>query len=118
MWPLPPVSELFACGVVGLPPAAGRSLDWDPQPELNLTYGDYDYQDSNLSLTSGNTTGAGPTGAGPTGAGPTGAFYPTVATITSQDNQEQRIIGGNEAAPGEVPWQVGPGRDPGRYPGR
>ncbi|KAG7258780.1 hypothetical protein CRUP_014296, partial [Coryphaenoides rupestris] len=33
------------------------------------------------------------------------AFHPTVATITPQDNEEQRIVGGSEAIPGEIPWQ-------------
>lgn len=34
------------------------------------------------------------------------AFFPTVPTITAQENTDQRVIGGDEATPGEIPWQV------------
>ncbi|KAF3705667.1 Coagulation factor IX [Channa argus] len=37
---------------------------------------------------------------------PPWAFFPTLPTITGQVNNDQRIVGGDEATPGEIPWQV------------
>ncbi|XP_051256528.1 coagulation factor IXb [Dicentrarchus labrax] len=34
------------------------------------------------------------------------AFYPTLPTIKEKENTDQRIVGGNEAIVGEIPWQV------------
>lgn len=34
------------------------------------------------------------------------AFFPTQPTIKNATNNKHRIVGGNEATPGEIPWQV------------
>ncbi|KAJ8266946.1 hypothetical protein GJAV_G00136480 [Gymnothorax javanicus] len=33
-------------------------------------------------------------------------FFPALPTIVTKENQGNRIVGGNEVTPGEIPWQV------------
>ncbi|XP_061755247.1 coagulation factor VII-like [Nerophis ophidion] len=37
---------------------------------------------------------------------PLASFFPTLSSVTAQANSDQRIVGGDTALPGEVPWQV------------
>ncbi|XP_061818916.1 coagulation factor IXb [Nerophis lumbriciformis] len=39
-------------------------------------------------------------------APPLASFFPTLPSIVARDNSDQRIVGGDMALPGEVPWQV------------
>ena len=42
----------------------------------------------------------------PDGGIPTWKFYPTLPTIKADTSIDERIVGGNEATRGEIPWQV------------
>ncbi|KAJ3589106.1 hypothetical protein NHX12_009954, partial [Muraenolepis orangiensis] len=109
-------TEPFSCGrvtkLIGKAASAGRTLAYDDYDihedfDLNATafhYDDYDGLASNGSRprSAGNAATAGEEDEGI----PHWAFFPTATTITTQDNDEQRIVGGNEAIPGEIPWQV------------
>ncbi|XP_047463790.1 coagulation factor IXb [Mugil cephalus] len=53
-----------------------------------------------------STAGEGNVTESPTVKKRFGWAYPTIPTITAQDNSDQRIVGGDLAVPGEIPWQV------------
>lgn len=57
-----------------------------------------------VNITTNNTT----TTVKPTSDGeiPSWHFFPTLPTIKAESNIDERIVGGNEATRGEIPWQV------------
>lgn len=122
--------EQFSCGQVYLSSGSAstarlrRSLPPPPVSEsdddLGYDYGDlnetellYDYNDSHpvnstLNLRSARTRTVEGTGA----PDPQPTFFPlwdyfaALPNLTAKENHNLRIVGGQEAFPGQLPWQV------------
>ncbi|XP_061902573.1 coagulation factor IXb isoform X1 [Entelurus aequoreus] len=110
---------LFSCGRLGgsahtprssnRTHAANSSVEEDVIPEELL---DYDYNlTADLSLEVNASLGSEvmsrpARSASNHSAPPLASFFPTLPSIMARDNSDQRIVGGDLALPGEVPWQV------------
>ncbi|XP_035291073.1 coagulation factor IX-like [Anguilla anguilla] len=112
----------FPCGKLGISIVAAnsdtRSVYARP-PEMGESSNDTIHSPPLLNATAGpskptaNSTTPSPTSATtattarpPPGEVPDAAFFPTLPTIVTKENQDHRIVGGNEVIPGEIPWQV------------
>lgn len=132
---LPP-SDQFSCGRINVPPSskssvqrrsltqkleANRTFDgtWLDDYSDNVTqlFDDYNYMGANdsepldtspIDVRSGRTSSAGPDqdNSNLTESEIPYWAFPTLPSIKEKENTDQRIVGGDEAIPGEIPWQV------------
>lgn len=94
----------------------GTQLD-DYSNNVTQMFDDYEYIRANdpepldtslIDVRSGRTSSAGPDqdNSNLTESEIPYWAFPTIPSITEKENTDQRIVGGDAAIPGEIPWQV------------